>query len=337
MTNLIGITTTIPSEVVYAAGLIPVDLNNGFITSDQPSRYIEIAERAGFPRNICSWIKGIYAVALESPDIKSVIAVTQGDCSNTHALMEVLRYHGMEIVPFAFPYDRDYDMLRLQIEKLMERLGTDWEATLKAHKSMRSARRLLRELDEMTWKTGQVSGLDNHRWLIASSDFEGNVSDFTGRLERFVEERRNAPSREPRVRLGFMGIPPIFTDFYQYLESLDTDVVFNEIQRQFSMPCSADSRGPSAEAHVVEQYRRYTYPYDIFFRLEDVKKETAKRRVDGVIHYTQSFCFRQIQDLIVRKELGVPILTLEGDRPGPLDARTKIRLETFAEMLRERR
>jgi benzoyl-CoA reductase/2-hydroxyglutaryl-CoA dehydratase subunit BcrC/BadD/HgdB len=58
--------------------------------------------------------------------------------------------------------------------------------------------------------------------------------------------------------------------------------------------------------------------------------------VDGIIHYVQSFCFRQIEDLIVRKRFKLPILTLEGDRPGPLDARTRIRIEGFVEMIRAR-
>ncbi len=334
MSNLIGITTTVPSEVIYAAGLTPVDLNNRFITSDRPEHYLETAERAGFPRNICGWIKGIYAVALESADIKSVIAVTQGDCSNTHALMEVLQYHGIDIIPFAFPYDRDYDLLRMQIEKLMERLGADWEGTLKAHRAMRRPRALLAELDEMTWRSGRVNGLDNHRWLVESSDFGGDIGGYTEGLEKFLDEKRRAPERRPRVRLGFIGIPPIFTDFYEYLESLGAGVVFNEIQRQFSMPCSAGSSGPSTEAEMVEQYRRYTYPYDIFLRLEDIMREIAGRGVHGVIHYVQSFCFRQIQDLLIRRKVEVPLLTLEGDRPGPLDARTKIRIETFVEMLR---
>jgi benzoyl-CoA reductase/2-hydroxyglutaryl-CoA dehydratase subunit BcrC/BadD/HgdB len=58
--------------------------------------------------------------------------------------------------------------------------------------------------------------------------------------------------------------------------------------------------------------------------------------VDAVVHYVQSFCFRQIEDLIIRKKLPLPILTLEGDKPTPLDARTKIRIEAFLEMLQNR-
>jgi benzoyl-CoA reductase/2-hydroxyglutaryl-CoA dehydratase subunit BcrC/BadD/HgdB len=60
--------------------------------------------------------------------------------------------------------------------------------------------------------------------------------------------------------------------------------------------------------------------------------------VEGIIHYVQSFCFRQVQDTIVRRELGaLPILTLECDRPGSIDMRTETRIEAFLEVLRQRR
>lgn len=335
MTQRIGITTTVPSEVIYAAGLVPVDLNNRFIAAPNPLRFTEAAERAGFPRNTCAWIKGLYTVALESPDIPAVIAVTEGDCSNTHALMEVLKYHGKEIIPFSFPYGRDRAMLKMQIEKLMAHFGVGWDAVLAVRESMRPARALLAELDEMTWKTGRVSGLENHTWLISSSDFDGDIAGFTGRLEKFVSAKRAEPPREPEIRLAYAGIPPIISGVYEHLRSLGAEVVFNEIQRQFGMSDFAQT--PSRPDALVEQYRRYTFPYDIFSRLEDIKREMARRNVHGVIHYVQSFCFRQIHDFIVRREIEKPVLTLEGDSPAPLDGRTRMRLETFVEMLKEQK
>ena len=78
----------------------------------------------------------------------------------------------------------------------------------------------------------------------------------------------------------------------------------------------------------------YTYPYDISGRLTDTRLAIKERRLDGLIHYTQTFCHRQIYDMIFREELDIPILTLEGDRPGRLDTRTSLRIETFVEMLK---
>ena len=60
---MVGFTTTIPLEILIAAGRRPVDLNNIFITDPDPQGLIEEAEVAGFPRNICGWIKGLYGVA----------------------------------------------------------------------------------------------------------------------------------------------------------------------------------------------------------------------------------------------------------------------------------
>ena len=41
--------------------------------------------------------------------------------------------------------------------------------------------------------------------------------------------------------------------------------------------------------------------------------------------------------LIFREKLDVPILTIEGDTPRQIDARTKIRLESFINMIAERK
>ena len=68
-----------------------------------------------------------------------------------------------------------------------------------------------------------------------------------------------------------------------------------------------------------------TYPYSFFDRLEDIRTESKRREVRGIVHYVQSFCFRQIEDILLREEIDLPVLTLEGDGPGPLDGRTRIR------------
>ncbi len=61
--NVIGITTTVPIEIIYAAGYIPVDLNNIFISDNDPYEMVDDAELRGLPRNTCAWTKGIYAAA----------------------------------------------------------------------------------------------------------------------------------------------------------------------------------------------------------------------------------------------------------------------------------
>lgn len=326
MTEKIGITTTVPVEIIYAAGCIPVDLNNIFITHQNPHNLIEDAELAGYPRNLCSWIKGIYTTVIQNRDIKKVIAVTQGDCSNTHALMETLQLEGVEIIPFAYPFNRDMDMLRLQIEKLMNAFKVNWNKVGETKKRLDKVRSLVWKMDELTWKSSKVKGFDNHLWQVSCSDFNGNPDKFEQEIRNYLDKLAEEDDINAGIRLGYIGVPPIVTDLYNYLESKGARVVFNEIQRQFTMPFNTDD--------IVEQYALYTYPYDIFWRLEDIAKEIEKRKIDGIIHYAQSFCYRQIQDLIIRRKLNVPVLTIEGDRPVHLDARTKMRIDSFVEMLR---
>ncbi len=125
-----------------------------------------------------------------------------------------------------------------------------------------------------------------------------------------------------------MGVPPILSGLHEFLEAREARVVYNETQRQFALPYLGT---PLAEAYTL-----YTYPYGIFPRLEDIRREVERRRIHGLIHYVQSFCFRQMEDMLLRKSLGVPVLTLEGDRPMPVDARTRTRLESFLEMIGDR-
>lgn len=329
MQERVGLTTTVPVEVLLAAKVTPVDLNNLFISDLQRDGLVARAELDGYPRNVCGWIKGIYATVLER-GIDRVIAVTQGDCSQTHAMVETLQAAGVEVIPFAYPYDRDRELLRHQIERLAERLGTTWEAAERVRESLIPLRRRLAELDRLTWEEELVTGAENQYYLVSASDFASDVEGFASQVEKTIAQAQTRQPTRGRVRLGVIGVPTIISDLYPALEKLGVQVVFNEIPRQFAML-------PYLDCELLEQYARYTYPYDVFGRIADVRREIERRRLDGVIHYVQTFCFRQIQDLLIKRELPVPVLTLEGDKPTPLDARNRLRIEAFVEMLEARR
>ena len=88
----IGFTTSIPVEVIFAAGHRPIDLNNIFV-NDTPQNHVRNAELKGFPRNVCSWIKGMYSV-IEKSQIDILIGVVQGDCSFSHSLLDIVKGEG---------------------------------------------------------------------------------------------------------------------------------------------------------------------------------------------------------------------------------------------------
>jgi benzoyl-CoA reductase/2-hydroxyglutaryl-CoA dehydratase subunit BcrC/BadD/HgdB len=320
----IGFTTSLPVEVILAAGHKPVDMNNIFVTGNA-GKYVEYAEYDGYPRNICSWIKGMYGVAVNNK-MDAIIGVVEGDCSNTHSLMETLQDQDIKVIPFSFPHNRDREALAKQISILEDRFGVTRAQTIEMKKRLDLIRKKLIKLDELTWKENKVSGLENHLWLVNSSDFEGDPDDFEKRLDEFLIEAGDRAPLNTEFRLGFLGVPPIITDLYDHFLECGVNIVFNEVQRQFSMPYLLDD--------IVDQYMVYTYPYNIFHRLDDIKIELAKRKVDGVISYSQSFCHRQIDNILIKKHLDYPILVVEGDAPRPLDARSKLRIESFLDMMR---
>jgi benzoyl-CoA reductase/2-hydroxyglutaryl-CoA dehydratase subunit BcrC/BadD/HgdB len=318
----IGFTTSLPVEVILVAGHIPVDLNNLFINGN-PLKNISSAEHAGFPRNVCSWIKGLYITALDA-DLDEVIGVTQGDCSNTHSLMSMLTDKGLKVSSFAFPLSRDYAELDTEIAKLETHFEVTRIETLNVKNRLDGIRAKLQNLDEMTWKENLVTGAENHFWLVSSSDFFGNPDQFEEQLDAFLMVAQKRNPYKPKLRLAYLGVPPIFSNLYDVIHQTGGEVVFNEVQRQFAML--------SLQQDIVQQYLDYTYPYSVFERINDIKAECEKRRVDAIISYTQSFCHRQIDNILLKKYLDLPFLTLEGDQPGEIDSRTLLRLESFLEI-----
>lgn len=326
MKKRIGFTTTIPVEIILAAGHTPVDLNNIFVTDKDPMSFIDFAETEGLPRNICAWIKGIYTAVLRTKSIDEVIAVTEGDCSNSHALAELFMQQGIAVHSFAFPYGKKdrVGFLKNEFNLLAESLGTTLKESEDYVKRTDPIRAKLRRLDELTIEE-KATGFENHLWLVTSTDFNTDPLTYEKELDEKLEEIEKRKAQKRAIRIGVLGVPTIFDDIYSFIESKGASVVFNEIQRQFSIP--------STNSDYVSRFAEYTYPYDVFGRINDIKKQQEIRHIDGFIHYVQSFCYRQMQDLTMRKHIDVPVLTIEGDSPSGIDARTKIRIESFIEML----
>ncbi|MCD6326039.1 2-hydroxyacyl-CoA dehydratase [bacterium] len=324
----IGITTTVPVEAMLAGGHTPVDLNNLFISHARRADFIERAERNGYPVTCCGWVKGIYGAVL-SEGIEKIVAVMQGDCSNTQALAESLELHGVEIVPFSYPFGRDRRLLREQLAVFCRRMGTTMTEAEEMRLILAGIRKKLQIIDDLTWQDGRINGFDNHIALVSASDMFGDPDAFERELDRLLEKasRKKAPvDFQHAIKLGLVGVPPINPDIYDCIEQNEARIVFNEVQRQFAMLDSASD--------LVEQYANYTYPYDISGRIADIKEQIRLRGICGIIHYVQAFCFRQIEDLILRKKLSVPVLSIEGNYPGPLSAQNRLRIETFTENIK---
>lgn len=318
----IAFTSSFPVEVIFAAGHIPVDLNNVFITNDSSTK-VQNAELKGFPRTFCSWIKGNYIAALSTnPDL--IIGIVEGDCSNSNSLLDMFTEDHFPVYRFSFPADKNYEDLNKEITRLEDYFSVSRKETLQAKKRLDKIRRKLIILDEWTWNKHLVSGLENHFWLVNSSDFMGNPDRYESELDAFLTKAKKRDPLPAKLRLAYLGVPPIYKNIYETIIELGGDVLFNEVQRQFSMPYLLPD--------IVSQYLAYTYPYSVFDRLQDIKRELEKRQIEAVISYTQSFCHLQLDNLLLRKHIDLPFLTLEGDQPEDIDARTLLRLESFFEV-----
>jgi len=319
----IGFTTTIPVEIIYAANHVPVDLNNIFMLDNSLS-LVQQAEYNGFPRNICSWIKGLYSV-IKNQNIDIIVCVVQGDCSNTHSLMAILKDEAFDVVPFSYPWNRNREGLSNEICSLEKYFNVSRAETLSVKKKIDRIRVKLNLIDKLTWQTNLVTSKENHAWLVSSSDFNSDFVKYELELDSFLSTLNKRKLAEQSIRLGYVGVPTVFDDLYDFIEDKNARIVFNEVQRQFSMF--------NIEQDIIDQYLNFTYPYDIFFRIKDIKQAIKERRIQGLIAYTQSFCHRQLDLLSLKKHIHIPILQIEGDLPGKIDARIKLRIESFIELI----
>jgi benzoyl-CoA reductase/2-hydroxyglutaryl-CoA dehydratase subunit BcrC/BadD/HgdB len=322
---MIGITTTVPVEIIYAAGRTPVDLNNIFVADPEADKLVAYAEARGFPQSACAWTKGLYG-AIHSRGIKEVVGVVEGDCSNTYALCEILESEGITVHPFGYPSSRRKDDLATALSRFAERLGTTLDAAEEVKPRFDSIRAIARDVYDLAGE-GRVLSQELFGALLNTSDFFGEPEKCRAELERIRADARRAPVPErPPVRLSCCGVPTILGDMWEVFERNGARFVDHEVPRQFAL---LDGIGKG----MLDTYLQYTYPYDVFDRIRDVTEEGRSRRVAGLVHYVQSFCHRQIEDRLWRERAGLPILTLEADRPGKVDERTRTRIEAFMERL----
>jgi benzoyl-CoA reductase/2-hydroxyglutaryl-CoA dehydratase subunit BcrC/BadD/HgdB len=323
--ELVGITTTLPIEVIFAAGFQPIDLNNRFVGSENRDKYIALAEERGFPSTTCAWVKGIYG-AVHDAGIRTVVGVVSGDCSDNRCLCEVLADEGIRVVPFAYPYDRDAKALGTEIERLMEAFGTTPQMVEKWRRTLYPFRKLAGIVDELLWNEGLVTATEANMALLGATDFYPEPGFYRFFVEEIAAGTHRRTPRLDGLRLGLVGVPPMIDDLLPFLEQHGARVVYLETPRQFA--CTQPARD------IVEQYHHFTYPYGIKARLEDISEQVEVRGIQGLIHYVQSFCHRAIEGIVLRRHLGVPVLTLEGEKPGRMDERTQTRLEAFLETLK---
>lgn len=303
-----GITALVPPELIFACGHKPLDVNNLV-----PSSTVHPVSK------LCAWTASWREMILQKKiELDSLVVVAGGDCHNALADGQRVAFGGIPAHFFFYPFDGDTDYLEAQMRKLAVFLGNDIDKTM--FRKVSEAKKLGKRLERMRID-GRISGSDAFRVLISFSDLCGDIRTFGKKL---------VPGTKPdssKFRVALIGVPPIYHDFHEVAESFGMHIAYDELPYEFLR------LGGNSMAGLAESYAGYTFSRSLGYRLEFIERELTRRKVDGVIHYTQFACHHMLEDDVLRSRLDYPVLTVQGDMPGSTPEQVKLRLEAFSEML----
>jgi hypothetical protein len=321
--RIAGMTALVPPETIYAAGWSALDVNNRIPTS-----------RAHPRSKLCAWTASWREAILKGeirPD--ALIIVAGGDCHNALADGQVAARNVARAHFFFYPFDGDTGYLKEQLAALEGFLGGDRSQKpalrMKMMNDITDAKKLGMQLDRAR-SDGKADPERTFKTLISFSDLEGNPSGFKEKVRRTLDaETRKGMLRERAnsARVALIGVPPIYWDFHSVCADAGLHVVFDELPYEFLR------LGGRNIDELARNYSTYTFARPVEFRLKFLRRELKKRRIDGIVHYTQFTCHHILEDGLFRQELDWPMLTVQGDLPGETPAQIRLRLEAFGELL----
>ena len=308
----VGITAMVPPELVYGCGQTPLDLNNIVPTYGSTPR-----------GKICAWT-ATWRDALLRGNLRvdRLVVVAGGDCHNALVDGQRVALAGTPTHYLFYPFDGDEGEMNRQLSSLEAFLGgiTDMNAL----NEVADAKGVCLELDAARSRD-EVPGSRAFEHMIALCDLWGDPRRFVASARRALEE---ASPVDTDLRVALVGVPPIYPDFHEVCEAFGMQVVFDELPWEF---VRLAGRSLSSMARA---YAGYTFGRELAFRLDLLERELGRRRVDGIIHYTQYACHHVLEDDVLRQRLELPLLTLQGDLPRRCPEQERLRLEAFSELLR---
>lgn len=305
----IGLTALVPPELIFACRCSPFDVNNVIPGSKK------------YPRNkLCAWT-AIWQEMLSKRELKldSLIVVAGGDCHNALVDGQKVAMSGIPTHFFFYPFDGDPEYLESQLHKLVDFLGTIGSPEKPGE--IKELKEIGKKIDKKRAQ-GKLSSGDVFRIMISYSDLMGDLDVFMEAISSLKEQKV-----EMNNRVALIGVPPIYHDFHDVAQSLDLQIVFDELPFEFLRHSGNDIH------NIARDYCNYTFARPLDFRIRFLQKELEKRHVNGIIHYTQFACHHMLEDEIMRSKLDYPMLTIQGDLPGKTPEQIKLRLEAFREAL----
>jgi len=307
----VGITAIVPPEIIYSTGHISLDLNN-FVPQSNTH-----------PKNkLCAWT-GVWREMIlgNKIEIDKLIVVAGGDCQNSLVDAEKIELKKKIPTHYFFYQFGDKKHFENEIKKLINFLGGHVNKNIL--REVYQIKKLAKKVDELCYKD-KINGKDAFYVTISASDLKGNPNLYKNEIYNILNKDENI---EYKYRIAMIGIPPIFSDFYEYLNEINVHCVYNELAYEFVR------MGGNSLKSIINSYSTYSFANHINKRIKIIKRELKRRKIDGVIHYTQMNCHHKLEDEILREFIDYPILTIEGDLPQKTPEQIKLRIEAFIELL----
>lgn len=308
----VGITALVPPELVFGCGHTPFDLNNTVPTSECVPR-----------GKLCAWT-ATWRDALLRGDLRvdSLVVVAGGDCHNALVDGQRVAMKGIPTHYLFYPFDGNEAEMEDHLASLEAFLGGITDQAALNH--VADIKDLCIQLDVARCRR-KVLGSRVFHHLIQICDLGGDIDRFGASVRKALGDR---PETVPHIRIALVGVPPIYPDFHLVCEGFGMQVVFDELPWEFAR------MGGRTLRTMARNYAGYTFARDLEYRFGKLEEELKRRRVEGVVHYTQYACHHVLEDDMLRERLDLPMLTIQGDLARKCPEQEKLRLEAFAELLR---
>lgn len=345
--------TYTPSEIIYAAGLVPVSLCGG---SQDPIQYAE----ADLPKNLCPLIKSSYGFAISDTCpyfYFSDIIIGETTCDGKKKMYELMgelkETHVLQLPQNSndeYSYKLWLNELYKLKAKLEERFGVEiTEDDLReAIREGNNERRIFKEFFEL----GKLnpSPLKGSVMSAIQEGFGFNFDRPTKNRElkekteeiydTWEKELKGTKSSRPRILLTGCPVIGVKQKVLETIENLGADIVVFEncsgIREKLQL---IDESGDPMEA-IAKKYLNVSCsvmsPNDK--RLKDIEQLIEEYQVDGVIEVVLQACHTFAIEAtkvsrFVTQKLNKPYLYIESDYSMSDVGQISTRIEAFLEMI----
>jgi benzoyl-CoA reductase/2-hydroxyglutaryl-CoA dehydratase subunit BcrC/BadD/HgdB len=333
--------TYLPLEILEAGGLEPHRVLPE-PSSEKADAYLD--------PNYCPLVKSILGKAIEGGYAFLSGMVVVNTCDGMRRLYDAWRFYSPP--PFSFLLDlprvttsASLTYFREQLQELVTNLDRHFGVRITEDKLARSVeeanrtRDLLRKLMALQNRGDPVLGhadiLD-----ILSAGFRSPRKSFNAGLERLKQRLEKAVERSsPRLKVFVSGSVLDGSALIRMVEELGGEVIGSDLcvggRLLEEVVLSSDPLTDLSEAYLNK--RPCARMVDTGARVSLLKEDVRRTGAQGVIYFCLKFCDPYLYEAPAvteaLRQIGVPVLFIEGEYRGRISGGVRTRVQAFLEML----